>query len=158
MPFARHTAMFNEQAEILVTMDIGQMWDRYLGEFLGQWEQFNRQGLPVDEIERRMQTFLDDLSDKPIEDLARQTAGVAYNEGRAAEALSAYTSGEARWAVRSEILDESTCQACYDLDTATREIGTPEEKELRPPAYCFGGRRCRGFDVYLSDKYARAVA
>lgn len=157
MPVARHVAAFEERAEILATMDLGTMWDRYLGEFLAQWDRLDRQGLSGEAMEREMMAFLEDLSEKPLEDLARQTSGVAYNQGRDAEILSAAQSGQVEFVVRSEVLDNRTCQACQMYDGAIFDVGTPEYREFMPPAKCFGGDRCRGFYVPFSRQMAVAA-
>jgi hypothetical protein len=143
----RHVRAFEEQAEVLATMDIGQMWDRMLGEFLGEWERLNRQGLPDAELERELRAFMDGLSDKPTADLARKSSSVAYNQGRSASTLGAAEQGSAQFAVRSEVLDTNTCDECAALDGLVVEIGTPSYYEFLPPAKCLGGDRCRGFYV-----------
>ncbi len=149
MALERHIAQLGEQSEILATMDVGKLWDRMLGEFLGEWERLNRQGLSADAMDRAMVGFMDDLSDKPIADLARQSSSVAYNQGRAAEILSAHVDRGVEFVVRSEILDSATCEACANLDSAVIEVGTPDFDEYMPPAKCEGGRNCRCFYVAI---------
>ena len=152
---ARHIAAFGEQAEVLATMSLGQMWDRYLGEYLSEWDRLYRQGLPAEQMERQMLAFLEDLSEKPLEDVARQASSVAYNQGRDAAITSAGTTGEVQFVVRSEILDDRTCAACQMYDGAIFDVGTSDYHEYMPPAKCMGGNRCRGFYVPFSG---RAVA
>jgi len=150
MGVERAVVSYGEQVEILATMDVGVMWDRYLGEFLGEWERLNRMGLSEAEIERAMESFMTELSGKPLDDLARQSSSVSYNAGRSDEILRSFNDGEAQFVVRSEILDNNTCVTCGDLDGAVIEIGTSEYDLFLPPAHCEGGDRCRGFYVMIS--------
>ncbi len=137
------------EMRVLVTMDLGKLWDRYLGEFLGEWERLNRQGLGADAVAAEMDAFLEALSDKPMQDLARTGSSVSYNQGRSAEILTAGDDGRAEFVVRSEILDSKTCEACANLDSMIVEVGTPGYFEFLPPAKCLGGDRCRGFYVAI---------
>ena len=147
MALERYVKAFEEQADIVATLDVGAMWARYLGEFLDRWTELERQGIELDEIEREMQAFIDGLSEKPTADLARKSSSVAYNQGRNAEILSAMTQGRSEWVIRSEVLDEKTCEPCKSLDGFEAVIGSPDFYEFGPPAKCEGGRRCRGFFI-----------
>ena len=147
-----HTAAFADEIHTLATLDIGEMWDRQLGEFLGEWTRVNRQNLPADEMEKHLLSFMEDLSGKPTEDLARKSSTVAYNQGRNAEIKTAHAEGEVQYVVRSEILDEATCSECAKWDGAIFEVGTPEFDQYAPPAQCLGGDRCRGFYVAVPAK------
>lgn len=147
MPLARHIAVYEEHVEVLATMDMGKMWDRFLGEFLGEWERMNRLNLADDELERRMLAFIEDLSDAPVTDLARQTSGVAYNQGRGAEILSAAAEGVVEFVVRSEVMDANTCEFCSQIDGAVFDAGSDDYYRWHPPAGCAGQDRCRGFYV-----------
>lgn len=148
MPFKRQIAAFGEQAEVLATMNVGALWDRMLGEFLAEWARLDRQALDPAAMERQLLAFMEDLSDKDIEDLARKTSSVAYNYGRSAEILSAAMTGEVQFAVRSAILETGvTCDACWNLDGLIVDVDTPEYKEFHPPAKCLGLDRCRCFYV-----------
>ncbi len=150
MALERHIAALGEQSEILATMDVGKLWDRMLGEFLGEWERLNLQKLSPDAMDREMVAFMDGLSDKPIEELARKSSSVAYNQGRAAEILSAHTDRGVDFVVRSAILEPGvTCDPCWNLDSAVIEVGTPDFDEYMPPAKCEGGRNCRCFYVAI---------
>ena len=150
MAVERSVVSYGEQVEILATMDVGKMWDRYLGEFLAEWERLNRLGLAEAEMERSMMAFMDELSTKPLEDLARQSSSVSYNAGRSKEILAQFNDGAATFVVRSEILDNNTCATCADLDGSVIDIGTPEYDYFMPPAHCSGGDRCRGFYVMIA--------
>jgi len=149
MPLEPQLVAFGEEAAVLGTMDVGIMWDRARGEFLDAWVRFNREGLQGAELDRAMQAFMGGLSDKPLQDLARKTVSVAYNQGRAAEIISQ----NVPLVVRSEVLDSNTCDACRDLDGAVVEVGTEEFDRLLPPAQCFGGDRCRGFYIPITEEF-----
>lgn len=148
----RHVKAYGEHVEVLATMDLGKMWDRFLGEFLDHWVELDRQGLSEADMERAMQAFMDDLSAKPIEDMARTSSTVAYNQGRAVSILEAADKAEVQYVVRSEILDSNTCEMCEQLDNFIAEIGQPEFDQYMPPAYCLGGARCRGFYVPIANR------
>jgi hypothetical protein len=152
MPLERHIVTFDGQVEVLATMDVGQMWDRMLGEYLGHWTQLERQGLSAAEMDAEMRAFMQGLSDKPLERLARQSAGVAYNQGRSAEILSAAEDRGVQFVVRSEILDINTCPTCENFANSPPvvEVGTPEYDQYMPPSYCDGGLQCRGFYVAVA--------
>jgi hypothetical protein len=151
MAVGRHIRAMDEAIEMVATVDIGTMWDRMLGEFLNEWARLERTGIAPAEMEREMAAFLEGLSDKPVEDLARKSAGVSYNEGRSAEILTRHDVGEVNFVVRSEILDAATCDVCATLDANVFEVGTPEYYEYMPPAKCLGGDRCRGFYVAFRE-------
>jgi hypothetical protein len=115
-----------------------------LGEFLGRWVQLDRQGISDAEMEAELQAFMDGLSTKFEDDLARKASSVAYNQGRAAEVLS---SNQVDFVIRSEVLDANTCQTCAGLDGAIVEVASDDFQALMPPALCEGGDRCRGFYI-----------
>lgn len=146
-----YAAAFAEEAAVVATLDVQTMWNRLLGEFLNEWTAVTRTVTDDAAIERHMQEFMDSLSDKPVEDLARQSSTIAYNEGRDAALRTAADAGLARYVVRSEVLDQSTCENCASLDSIVLEIGTPEYQELMPPARCLGGARCRGFYIPITE-------
>ena len=150
MPLERHINAFEDQAEVLATMDVGSMWDRLLGEFLDAFVRFDREGLEGDDLDRELGAFMDGLSEKPVEDLARKSSSVAYNQGRAAEILSAAAGRGVEFVVRSEILDQATCEVCRNLDSMVVEVDSPEFTEFMPPSKCLGGDRCRGFYVAIA--------
>lgn len=145
----RHAAMLDDAAEVVATLDVGSMWDRYLGEFLGEWARLNREGVSGSDMERAMQSFMDSLSDVPIEDMGRRSASVVYNQGRSAAVLSEHARGRVDYVVRSEVLDANTCVECANLDGAVVEVNSPDFRALMPPARCLGRERCRGFYVAI---------
>ena len=154
MPLEHHTQAFADEIQTLATLDIGQMWDRHLGEFLGEWTRLDRGQLPAAEMEKGMLAFMENLSDKPTIDLARKSSTVAYNRGRNAETLTAKEQGQAEFVIRSAILDQSTCGTCQLLDGAAYEIDSPDYWNDHPPLQCEGGDRCRCFYVVVPGEMA----
>lgn len=152
MPIGRiEEAKYAGNVEVLATIDLGKQWDRLLGEFLEEWSNLQRDStLTPETVERTMAAFMDDLSEKPMQDLARQSSSVAYNQGRGASIETAARTTELQYVLRSELLDESTCGPCYDLDNSIIEINSPAFDHLMPPAMCLGGKRCRGFYVPIA--------
>ena len=146
----QHLAALDGQIDTLATMDVGALWDRILGEFLGEYSRLQRQQLPADELSRGMEAFMEDLSNRDVEDLARQSSSVAYNQGRGAAILGEHASGAVEFVVRSEVLDNNTCEACVQLDGMIVEVGDPAFHEWMPPAKCLGGDRCRGFYIAMA--------
>jgi len=150
MPLERHVEAFNDQAKVLATVDVGSMWDRMRGEFLDEWARLDRQGLSAAEMDKELLAFMDGLSVKPQEHLARTSSGVAYNQGRSAEILSANVAGKTEFVVRSEVLDANTCEVCANLDGGIYEVDSPAYHEFLPPSKCLGGDNCRGFYVAVA--------
>lgn len=142
---------YAEQVQVLSTMNVGQMWDRLLGEFLGEWTRLERQQLPAAEFDRQLGAFMDELSEKPLADLGRKSTTVAYNQGRDVEIR---TEEQIEFVVRSEVLDNSTCRVCQLLDNEVFRVGTSEYIANMPPAQCLGGDRCRGFYIPVSAEVA----
>lgn len=75
-----------------------------------------------------------------------QLVGEALNLGRAAGAMDAPRPPE--FAMRSEQLDERTCEACDHAHGEIVQVGSAEFYDEMPPAGCFGGGRCRGIYVF----------
>lgn len=153
----RQVEILEERIETLARVSVGRLWDRVIGQALAEWERLDRQYPPGSpgrqaKIDAGLERFLGELSTKPLEDLARQTSGVAYNEGRRAEIDSAAEQDRLEYVVRSEILDNRTCDVCrvYALDPPVFKVGTPEYYEFFPPAGCLGDDRCRGFYVPIA--------
>ena len=149
MPLERHITAYADQVEVLASMDVGTMWDRMLGEFLGKWSDLDRQGVSEAEMYSELNSWMNDLSTKPEEKLARQSSEVSYNQGRAAEIETAHEERGVDWVLRSEILDTETCGTCYDLDGTTYRVDLPEFERYMPPQFCEGGKNCRGFYVAI---------
>lgn len=154
MPTEVHIAAFGREAQIVSSINIGEMWDRNLSAFLNEWMRLNRQQVSGTEMESAMLNFMEGLSEAPVADAARKSAGVAYSQGRSAEILSKAETGEAEFVVRSEILDQNTCAECLALDGEVFDVGTQDYFRHMPPAFCLGGDRCRGFYVAVPAEQA----
>lgn len=148
---------FDTVAETTVQMMFDDLWERMLGAFLREWTRLDNQNLDDVAMERELEAFLQDLSEKPYQDMARESSAIAYNFGRDAGLRTAAMAGLANYAVRSEILDGNTCEKCRVLDGYVAEIGTPQYDEFLPPAKCLGRGRCRGFYVALSRELTEAA-
>lgn len=72
--------------------------------------------------------------------------GETLNMGRAGGAMSLPQPPE--FALRSEQLDKACCDACVSVHGTIQQVGTDEFYAYMPPAYCYGGGRCRGIYVY----------
>lgn len=75
-----------------------------------------------------------------------QLVGEALNLGRAAGAESVRNPPE--YAMRSEQLDENTCDECDALHGEIVQVGSAEFYDEMPPEGCAGGGRCRGLYVF----------
>ena len=140
-----------EELGVVAQVSLGDLWNRLLGEGLAEWTRLNREGIAGDDLERRLRAHLEGLSEKPLDDVSRKSAAVAYNQGRAAEIESLSDRGQVEFVVRSEILDDRTCEVCAALDGQVVEVGSDEFFQLMPPARCLGDERCRGFYVPVAE-------
>jgi hypothetical protein len=84
--------------------------------------------------------------DKTLHNDVLQLVGEALNLGRTAGAMESPNPPE--FAMRSEQLDERTCDACDELHGEIVQVGSSEFYDLMPPADCLGGGRCRGIYVF----------
>ena len=150
----RHLNVFKDEVEVLAGINVGKMWDRMMGEFLGEFERLSRQQLSEAALERELLAFMEGLSDKRTADVARQSSTVAYNQGRNASLMSAKSRKVVRFVVRSEVLDTNTCRPCSLLDGEIFEVGSSEYFANMPPAQCDGGDRCRGFYIAITEAAA----
>jgi len=148
MPLDPQLAAFGEQAEVLGALNVGVMFDRLKGEFLAEYVRLERMGLSPAELERSMEGFLTSLSEKPLDDLARKSSGVAYNQGRSAEILS---HPEVEYVVYSSVLEATTCEPCRHLDGEPFEVGSPDYFNNQPGAQCLGGTRCRCIYIAVAE-------
>jgi hypothetical protein len=75
-----------------------------------------------------------------------ELVGEALNLGRTAGALS--LPEPPTFALRSEQLDRRTCDACERVHGEIVQVDSPDYYSILPPAFCFGGGRCRGVMVF----------
>jgi hypothetical protein len=145
------------EAEAILGVEIAldELWARMLDEAIDVFMRLSRTGIPEAEVMKQVESALQELSSKPEALVGRQLAEVAYNQGRDMAIKTAAASGEARYAMRSEVLDSATCASCAGLDGVLVLIGTPEYEQLLPPALCLGGDSCRGFYVLIADSLVK---
>jgi hypothetical protein len=145
------TAELAGEARVTAQITVDEIWARLLGEARRSYNDAVRSGLDEPAALRSVEAALHGLSPAPSDLAGRQVAEVAYNQGRDVAAKVSAVDGEAAWVIRSEVLDQATCEACSQLDGVEVRIGTAEYEQLMPPAQCYGGDNCRGFYVILSD-------
>jgi len=87
-----------------------------------------------------------DMSDAPIERAAQEAINKADSLGRnqAAQRNAPFIAR----VVRSEILDQNTCDPCIGLDGTVYEMNSPEYWENFPPAKCDGRELGRCLYIY----------
>jgi hypothetical protein len=151
MASTARTAEFLEQAATVAELDVGMLFDRMKNEFINEYSRAAlREGLTGKELTTRMENYLLGLSEKPLEETARKSSTVIYNEGRSAEILTEGDDDVVEFVVRSEILEPGrTCTVCqgFVVDPPVIEVGTDEYFEFMPPSKCEGGDNCRGFYI-----------
>ena len=148
MPLDPQLAAFGEQAEVLGALNVGAMWERLRSEFLDEYVRLDRQGLSPADLDRALDGFMGRLSEKPLDDLARKSSGVIYNQGRSAEILS---HPEVQFVVYSSVLESTTCEPCRHLDGEVFEVGTADYFNNQPGAQCLGGSRCRCIYIGVAE-------
>lgn len=139
------------KAEVVAELNLGSMWDRLMGEALDAVVAANRRGLGATDAAAEVDKILSDLSPKYEASLARSDSAVAYNEGRSVEGRMLSETGQATYAIRTEVLDDRTCKSCAEFDGLVVEIDSQDFEAAMPPAYCEGGDNCRGFYIIVSD-------
>lgn len=110
----------------------------------------------LDPNDMLMQTHLREKAERLAHNMVLEQIGYVLNAGRTLAALgrdepilAART--QARWAMRSEQLDENTCAPCDTFHGELAAVGTPEYFALLPPSGCLGRGRCRGIMVYADS-------
>jgi hypothetical protein len=92
------------------------------------------------------------LSDAPVSDAARGATSESFNLGRNLGAQA--QAGDISQVVRTEILDQNTCDPCARVDGTSVEMNSDEYFALMPPNLCEGRDLCRGFYVYVTGEAA----
>lgn len=100
-------------------------------------------GYSRDEIEDELIQQLDERSEKPFENYARQAVNKAVNEGRAEEMRA--REDDIEYYVWSAILDANVCDPCEELDGSEAE--RLDQLPDAPYENCAGGANCRCFVV-----------
>jgi len=136
------TEAFQVRAEV----DLSAFYQRLLNETRRLMTDLGQQGLSGPELADAVEAGLRNLSDVPLEQAGRGAVTEAFNLGRN---LSAQRNAAAvQTIVRTEILDENTCDPCDSLDGFTTTVNGPGYFENMPPNHCAGRDLCRGFYAY----------
>lgn len=148
----------NRQAEVQVEMDVTNLVARLQSEVVGQFNQLGAAGLTQPEIARKVNDYLASLSDRQIEDMARQSTSLTFNAGRNVAIMELAEELEPE-AVRVEVdpTDPNTCDPCQGLNGKRFRIGSAEYLENQPPQKCDGRLRCRGFMVVFPKAQREAA-
>jgi hypothetical protein len=75
------------------------------------------------------------------------SVGQALGLGRLRGALTA-AGGPPSFSMRSEQLDKNSCDRCTEYHGTITVVDSTEFWQILPPAFCFGGGRCRGVMVF----------
>lgn len=131
---------------------LGQFTATLLHELLDTLAKY-RNGLDEDVM---LQVRVRERATRLAHNLVLESIGQVLNAGRTLAALGndepiIAERPPARWAMRSEQLDQNTCAPCDDLHGSSAEIGTLAYFALLPPTGCLGRGRCRGVMVYSDD-------
>lgn len=133
---------FSVKAEI----DLETVYVRLLNETRRLMTDLSQQGLAGPELAEAVDAGLSALSDTPIAQAARGATTEAFNLGRNIEAQR--RSQSIGRVVRTEVLDENTCDPCREMDGFRTEVNGPGYFENMPPNHCDGRDLCRGFYLY----------
>ena len=99
---------------VAVEIDVSTLATRLETEALRLINDFSQQGLSGDSLAEKVSEGLRSLSDAPVDKAARGASSESFNLGRNLEAQRRSDAiGEV---VRSEILDQATCEPCRALD------------------------------------------
>jgi hypothetical protein len=131
-----------------VEIDMSELAGRLEREAMRVINDLTQQGLSGEALADRVHAALMNLSDGPVMDAARGASSEAFNLGRN---LGAQAAGDVSQVVRTEILDQNTCDPCRDLDGKEVEMNSEEYFALMPPNLCDGRDLCRGFYIYVSE-------
>lgn len=136
-----------EALNVGVDIDISELGGRLEQEAMRLISDLSQQGLSGEELAQRVAAGLMDLSDKPIQDASRGASSESFNLGRnlgAQDSASTITQ-----VVRTEVLDQNTCDPCANADGTVVEMNSDEYFRMMPPNLCDGRDLCRGFYMYL---------
>lgn len=138
-----------EAVSVGVEIDLSGLATRLEREAMRLIVDLSQQGIEGAELAERVAAGLMDLSDRPIQDAARGASSESFNLGRN---LAAQESADTiKRVVRTEVLDQNTCDPCWNVDGTVVEMNTDEYFRLMPPNLCDGRELCRGFYMYLEE-------
>ena len=129
--------------DVYASLDVDAIVVRLSNETKRLITDLSQQGLQGAELAKAVKDGLNALSPVPLEKAGRMAGSEAFNLGRN---LGIQDNFEAvQVVVRTEVLDESTCEPCRDLDGQIYQVNSPEYFENMPPNGCEGRELCRGF-------------
>ncbi len=154
-----------QEADVRVAFDVEKILEDVIRGIERTMLQSLEEGMTEDEALDATRRALIGKSDFDLQSLARGHASKNFNDGRAEVAAQVRATLEKSpesglklgTVVRSEILDDATCDTCESLDGKVIEIDSDDYWEYMPPNKCQGGSRCRGFYVLVVERVARAA-
>ena len=129
-----------------VEIDVSELGTRLEAEAMRLINDLSQQGMDGQELADRVEAGLMSLSDAPVDEAARGAAAESFNLGRNLSAQE--TPGAIGRVVRTEVLDQNTCDYCREVDGQEAEFNSEEYFRLMPPNGCHGRDLCRGFYIY----------
>jgi hypothetical protein len=139
----------NDAQRVGVEIDVSDQAARLESEAMRLWNDLRQQGVSGKELGDRIRAGLMNLSDAPVNEAARGATTESFNLGRNLGAQD--HAGAIARVVRTEILDDNTCDYCEEVDGTVVEMNSEEYFRLMPPNGCHGRDLCRGFFMYLTE-------
>lgn len=134
---------------------------RYLGTFVvtvlhGMIDALIKYRSEFAEDDPLLQAKMRDKASRLSHNAILEVVGQVLNAGRTFAAIGQdepiiASRSPAKWAMRSEQLDQNTCVPCEGFHGETVQVGSLDYFDLMPPTGCLGQGRCRGIYVYADD-------
>jgi hypothetical protein len=138
----------DEALRLRVSIDLSEFGNRVQNEAVRLYADYAQRGLTGEALADAVTADLESIFDVSIDRAGREATHEAFNLGRNLEAQARRTQiGDV---VRTEILDENTCDPCRGLDGNVYTLNSPSYFDDMPPNHCEGGEQCRGFYLYRS--------
>ena len=152
-------AFANQQADVLVEVDVKAIVDRLQAQTTEQYNQLLLSSAGPTEIAAGLDAYLASISDQHLLEMARGSTGTAFNLGRHV-GIQELKRDLNPYVVRTEVLDDNTCEVCEAYVSRADQgekflINSREYFANMPPAGCLGKERCRGF--YLAQAKLEAA-
>ena len=128
---------------VQASIDVDEMLARLVNETRRSLNDNAQKGLTGEALAQAVTADLENLSDTPIEQAGRGAASESFNLGRNLGIQQRLDQIDV--VVRTEVLDENTCDPCRSLDGQVFQVNTPAYFENMPPNQCEGRDLCRGF-------------
>jgi len=146
------TARAADRVETFVRLDVKRIFDAMANSFLEDLRDAEAQGLTAEDAADRVEAELPSLTGQYFKALADMSGSSAFAEGQAITLIDQDQIVD--FVVRSEILDDATCDTCERLDGLKLAVGSPMFYEKMPPNFCDGGHRCRGVMIPILKEAA----